>query len=118
MHTEGRYPAKLFHCRLANSTMSDPEWQNLFGPIDAKLAEQSPTSPSVIQMASSLVNSAARFATGGLRTVTKEIHDQRLATCQRCEHFSRGSCMICGCYILPKTAMPHEACPLDKWRPA
>ena len=60
----------------------------------------------------------ATFAAGGFRAVTKEVHDQRLAICNACEHFARSNCLICGCFIIPKTAMPHEACPLGKWKRA
>lgn len=99
------------------------DWQKLFEPIDVSAAPAEPApesqpqqvSPGVFDKAASFGMSMAMFAAGGFRTASKDVQEKRQASCRACEHFSSGSCLICGCYVQPKIAMPHEACPFGRW---
>lgn len=39
----------------------------------------------------------------------------REGRCERCCHFSEGTCKICGCVIYAKTMLAPEACPVGRW---
>ncbi len=43
--------------------------------------------------------------------------EERLAICNSCPYNEDGSCILCGCDIVEKTANPNEFCPLlpTKW---
>jgi len=51
----------------------------------------------------------------------KKVIRIRRKICKKCPmimlglDFSTDSCSECGCYILPKTALRNETCPIDKW---
>lgn len=49
--------------------------------------------------------------------VSKEIHDERLATCRDCERLFAPTltCRECLCFMGVKTWIPGSHCPLDKW---
>jgi uncharacterized protein DUF6171 len=104
--------------------MNRQDWRALFEPIDVSAAapatpapdaNEAPASAGPLERVVSFSASVARFAAGGFQVVSQEVREQRQAACRQCEHFSRGSCLICGCFILPKTALPHEACPIARW---
>jgi hypothetical protein len=51
---------------------------------------------------------------------TREIKDQRLATCKQCEHHMNGLnlldlCTKCGCVLQWKTWLNRAECPVGKW---
>ena len=45
----------------------------------------------------------------------KDISENRMSVCDRCEHKSMGACNICGCPLIAKTKVLQESCPLSKW---
>jgi hypothetical protein len=119
------------HIRTAIMPSSEPDWSQLYAPIDAAPGSPLPAptemttaavpesdreiSPGILQMATSFGTSMAKFVSGGFQTTTRKTYEERLAICQQCEHYSREACLICGCFLKPKLSMPHEQCPLGKW---
>ncbi len=80
------------------------------------------------------VSSIGTILTGlvGLTQATLHIHradapviQQRLAICTTCPHATRipgkselaatSRCLVCTCFIHPKTTLTPEKCPLGKW---
>jgi hypothetical protein len=49
----------------------------------------------------------------------KQLSYERLQYCLRCEQLKKtplgNKCKLCGCYVLAKTRVPNEKCPLNKW---
>jgi hypothetical protein len=84
-------------------------------PATQQAAEPAPEPPTLPQKATSFGTAMLKFASTGFRTVSQEVQDGRLQTCARCEHQSGNICLICGCFMGPKTSLPHEACPLGRW---
>lgn len=77
--------------------------------------QQPPQVAGVWDMATSFGTSMAKFATSGFKTVPQEIHAQRMALCNSCQHHTGTRCVLCGCFTHAKAWMPHESCPLLKW---
>jgi tetratricopeptide (TPR) repeat protein len=71
--------------------------------------------PGLLRMAISAVKSAAKFLGSGLKTVPAATQQQRLGTCQTCEHHTGMRCKLCGCFTTVKAWLPHEDCPIGKW---
>lgn len=48
----------------------------------------------------------------------KEISEQRLEICRKCDSFNHenSQCKECGCFMEYKTLLPYVSCPLDKWK--
>lgn len=58
--------------------------------------------------------------------VTKQVQDQRMASCKVCEHYtgkilgfikvkSLARCAQCGCFLLAKTQIKDSKCPIGEW---
>ena len=80
-------------------------------PADVKM-------PGIGKMAKGLVTTAGQAITNG--KVSREIRDERYATCQACPSFNPESkrCGECGCFMQAKTWIAGNKsmlCPLDKW---
>lgn len=47
----------------------------------------------------------------------KEVYDQRLEICNRCEYLCNGMCRLCGCFVLIRAAGQKSYCPAaaSKW---
>ncbi len=73
------------------------------------------TGPGLLRMAVSATKAMMRFIGSGLRATPADIQQQRMATCQACEHHTGLRCRICGCFTNVKTRMAHEQCPIGKW---
>jgi tetratricopeptide (TPR) repeat protein len=71
--------------------------------------------PGLLRMAVSATKAMMKFISTGLKTTTPDIHQNRMATCQACEHHTGLRCRICGCFTNVKTRMAHEQCPIGKW---
>jgi len=71
--------------------------------------------PTILQKAKTATRAAVRFVTGGMTTVTADLQQRRLKTCQGCEHYNGSLCGVCGCLISAKSWLPTENCPLQKW---
>ncbi len=45
-----------------------------------------------------------------------ELYKTRLLVCSDCEHLDiSGTCMMCGCYAMLRTAIKENKCPKKKW---
>ena len=91
------------------------------GPMGGSVmtATQTGTDPSsgpgLLRMAVSATKAMMKFIGSGLKTTAPDIQQNRLATCQACEHHTGLRCRICGCFTNVKTRMAHEQCPIGKW---
>ena len=75
----------------------------------------SPQLPSLLTQAKNFTKATVRHVAGGMRKVTQEIYNQRLALCTACEHYLRGRCSKCGCFLRAKAWWASEKCPAEKW---
>lgn len=71
--------------------------------------------PTILQKAKTATRAAVRFVTGGMTTVTSDLQQRRVKTCQGCDQFNGSLCGACGCLISAKSWLPAESCPLQKW---
>ena len=91
------------------------------GPMGGSVmtATQTGTDPSsgpgLLRMAVSATKAMMKFIGSGLKTTAPDIQQNRMATCQACEHHTGLRCRICGCFTNVKTRMAHEQCPIGKW---
>ena len=48
---------------------------------------------------------------------TKQLQEERLAICETCEFFRKGSytCQKCNCFMKMKTKLDRARCPVHKW---
>ena len=53
------------------------------------------------------------WGTGGCKTFLNS--EERMNICKKCEHYSKGKCVLCGCILSLKTKMDSESCPIHKW---
>lgn len=72
--------------------------------------------PGMLRMAFSAAKSVARFLASGLKTTPGNLQVRRLETCASCPHHTGSRCKLCGCFTRAKVIMPHEDCPIGKWR--
>jgi len=77
--------------------------------------------PSPVEMATSLVRSAGKFARSGFASTDAETLATREATCKACTEWDAaaingtGRCRKCGCSTWAKLRMASEKCPLGNW---
>jgi hypothetical protein len=76
--------------------------------------------PSLTSMGGNFVSALAREAKSlvvGEKAIDKDVFNQRITTCQSCEHFVVDSsrCLKCGCFIKIKARMRSQKCPIGKW---
>jgi hypothetical protein len=45
----------------------------------------------------------------------RELYNNRLNICLRCDHLYHGFCKSCGCYVHAKTKVDKEKCPKEYW---
>jgi hypothetical protein len=61
----------------------------------------------------------ALHVAAGMRVVSTEVYERRLAVCAACEFFRDNHCLQCGCRLggelLAKARWAGERCPLGKW---
>jgi len=91
----------------------DREWilNGKAGPTPSQM-------PSVGKMAKGFMKTAGQALANG--KVTREVRDERYATCEACPMFNPESkrCRECGCFMQAKTWIAGDKkmlCPLDKW---
>lgn len=76
-----------------------------------------------IEKAKKYIKSQITNISNCLQIVTDEVYENRLKTCQSCEHFENNHCKLCGCKLAgesgftSKLKLPHEMCPIGKWGP-
>lgn len=71
--------------------------------------------PSASEMAKTAARAATQFIGSGFKRVASEEREQRLSTCTLCSEFFSGRCRKCGCYMVLKTWLPLQHCPIGKW---
>lgn len=79
--------------------------------------KQSP--PSLAQKAANFAKASTKHISGGLKKVTEETKNKRLAICNSCP-FKVGTeekptCNKCGCFLKIKAGWASESCPIGKW---
>ena len=72
--------------------------------------------PTVLGMAASLAGCMAKFAASGFKRVDEQSHRQRVGQCEPCSYRRQNRCMLCGCFFAKKAWLPHEDCPIGRWR--
>lgn len=47
-----------------------------------------------------------------------EYYDARLAICHTCDQYHKpaNKCLVCGCFLSMKAALPGAKCPLNLWQ--
>ena len=46
----------------------------------------------------------------------ENLYEERLTTCSDCKHLDiSGTCMMCGCYVMLRTALKDNKCPKKYW---
>jgi predicted RNA-binding Zn-ribbon protein involved in translation (DUF1610 family) len=83
-------------------------------PATVSYAE-TPALPSVPLMAWNLAKALAAFVADGCKTVTHEQYEERLKTCDGCEHRHNDRCSKCGCFLHLKARGRAFQCPANKW---
>jgi hypothetical protein len=87
---------------------------------DNKPAAGETTEPGFVSKALSFGSALVAHAATGFERVPPEVHAERRALCDACEHHNpdNDTCRKCGCYLSRlggKLAMASEACPIGKW---
>jgi tetratricopeptide (TPR) repeat protein len=72
--------------------------------------------PGPLRMAFAALKALGRFVGSGMKTLPAEARSERLAVCNACPHHTGVRCRLCGCFTAVKTWLPHERCPIEKWR--
>ena len=59
----------------------------------------------------------ATYVAAGTPNVTPEQYEERLLTCNDCEHLNhiKSSCKLCGCHMPTKARWATADCPSKKW---
>jgi len=79
------------------------------------------TEPTLLQKAGTFFKAAVRHVADGLKNVSEEQYQQRLAICTDCPEYepSNTHCRKCGCVIagnvLAKARWKSEDCPIGRW---
>lgn len=72
--------------------------------------------PSTMEMARNFISSAAKHVKNGMKNVSQELHQERLAICQECPHLLNNTrCGKCGCFVESKAKWSSSSCPIGKW---
>lgn len=68
-----------------------------------------------LDQAKSLWETATKTIRTGQVLASKELYDQRLSICDKCEFRKDWICSVCGCQLHLKASMQHSACPKGFW---
>jgi len=74
--------------------------------------------PSIFKKGANFIKSAAKHVAGGMKAVSQEEMDRRMAICEGCEFFTGGDrpkCSKCGCHLKIKARWESAHCPINKW---
>ena len=84
-----------------------------------KAKQQEQKGPSMAQKAVNFAKASARHVSSGLKSVSEETKNIRLAICNTCPHKvgeeNNPTCNKCGCFLNIKTGWASQACPIGKW---
>jgi hypothetical protein len=69
--------------------------------------------------AANFLTAVDRHIVGGMRMVSEEVYQRRLAACAACDFFRDDQCLKCGCRltgdVIAKARWTSETCPLGRW---
>lgn len=120
-HYRGGADTKLSRANFAPASSFPTSSLGAFSVTTSTVEPQnSPTTgggPGLLRMALSAMKSVSRFFASGFQSVSQTAYQQRLETCESCEHHTGVRCSLCGCFCGIKAWMPHEDCPVGKWQP-
>jgi tetratricopeptide (TPR) repeat protein len=71
--------------------------------------------PGLLRTALTAVKTLEMTGGSGIKVVSPEVHQERLATCAACPHHTGMRCRLCGLFTNAKAWLPYEACPIGKW---
>jgi len=105
---------KIAETQLAAVMMAPGDRQAV---TPTKVDEASPKPPPVARQAWNLARSLKDFVFDGMKTVTEEQYEERLAVCDDCPDKMRqgNRCMQCGCQLHLKARGRAFQCPLNHW---
>jgi len=74
---------------------------------------------SVFQMVKNFAKETVEYAKQGAPNVNESDYQDRLNTCNSCEHLraKEGRCGLCGCVVEHKAKWATSKCPDDRWKP-
>lgn len=81
-------------------------------------AEDKPKLPHMGLKIANFTKAIAAHVVDGLKTVSKEVLEERLAICSTCPLRNGNSCSACGCGLSHKAALATSKCPKDYWQAA
>jgi len=73
---------------------------------------------SIFKKGANFIKSATKHVAGGMKNVSQEEMDRRIAICEGCEFFTGGDrprCAKCGCHLKIKARWESAHCPINKW---
>jgi len=87
----------------------------------AKEREAERICPGILAKTWDFAKNATRHATTGLKTVSDEERDRRLAICRGCKFYqpAKDRCLKCGCkgkMLRMKAGWQEQLCPLGLWK--
>ncbi len=78
--------------------------------------DKDPKFPSLWEQTKNLGKAIIDYTKSGFENVPTEVYNERISTCESCEHFKDNSrCDICNCFMRVKCHMANVACPIAKW---
>tara|TARA_R110002050_G_scaffold151931_2_gene279244 strand:+ start:301 stop:534 length:234 start_codon:yes stop_codon:yes gene_type:complete len=69
----------------------------------------------IITLVKNFSKEALKFVSQGAPIVEKEVFEERLNICNKCEHLDVNKCLKCGCTMTVKCKWGTAACPINKW---
>lgn len=76
-----------------------------------------PDLPSNLRMSGEITRAAAQALTKGIKRVSEEDYQKRLAICEACEWHRKSDnrCAKCGCFLKYKARLEAWHCPIGEW---
>ncbi len=71
--------------------------------------------PNPITFAKSLFRGVFKFLAGAPIQVPADVWQSRLKVCRSCSHYEGGQCQKCSCFVVLKSWLSYESCPLGSW---
>ena len=70
---------------------------------------------SFFNLSETLINTLRVYKERGALIAQEPIQESRINNCLNCEHFARGTCKKCGCFMNVKVRLEAAKCPIGKW---
>lgn len=71
--------------------------------------------PNPVTFVVAMFRWACGYLAGEKPVATSDCQNARLVQCHACEQYASGQCKKCTCYVVVKTWLSSEKCPLGKW---